>query len=166
MTSKSKNRASTPAQAAKRDGLKLDLLPNLLGYRLRRAQLSVFRDFVDSMASDGLTPGQFGLLTLIGANPGLHQSRLAEAIGVDRSTMVTALNRLEGRGWIERGPSPSDRRAFAVMLTALGQSVLARSKRRVRAHEKRVSGSLTADQRNALMDLLEALTPGNAATPM
>jgi len=165
MKSNSKKQASTRAQATKASDLKLDLLPDLLGYRLRHAQLSVFRDFVRSMASDGLTPGQFGLMTLIGANPGLNQSRLAEAIGVDRSTMVTALNRLEGRDWIERRPSPSDRRAFAVSLTALGQTVLARSKRRVRAHEKRIAGSLTPAQHETLMELLEALTPGNAATP-
>ncbi len=165
MKANSKKPVTTQERAAKGGDLKLDLLPNLLGYRLRRAQINVFRDFVHSMASDGLTPGQFGLLTLIGANPGLNQSRLAEAIGVDRSTMVTALNRLEGRGWIERGPSPSDRRAFAVALTALGQTVLARSKRRVRAHEKRIAGTLSSGQRETLMDLLEALTPGNAATP-
>jgi DNA-binding MarR family transcriptional regulator len=158
---KTKRTARTGSSAS--NGLKMDVLPELLGYRLRRAQLGVFRDFVDAMASDGLTPGQFGLLTLIGANPGLNQSRLAEAIGVDRSTMVTALNRLEGRGWIERGPSPSDRRAFAVSLTELGQTVLARSKRRVRAHEKRIAGNLSPSQRETLMTLLDALTPGNAA---
>ncbi len=145
------------AKAKYAESLKLDLLPELLGYRLRQAQLSVFRDFAESMASDGLTPGQFGLMTLIGANPGLNQSRLAEAIGVDRSTMVTALNRLEGRGWIERTPSPSDRRAFKVSLTSTGQTVLARSKRRVRTHEKRIAASLTEAQHKTLMTLLDAL---------
>ena len=160
-----KKQATKQASTTKDNGLKLDLLPELLGYRLRRAQLGVFRDFVGSMASDGLTPGQFGLLTLIGANPGLNQSRLAEAIEVDRSTMVTAVNRLEGRGWIERGPSPTDRRAFAVSLTALGQTVLARSKRRVRAHEKRIARTLSPAQRETLMKLLNELTPGNAAGP-
>lgn len=163
-TNKAK-RAAPRTRSAKGDGLKLDLLPDLLGYRLRRAQLSVFHDFVDAMASDGLTPGQFGLMTLIGANPGVNQSRLAEAIGVDRSTMVTALNRLEKRDWISRSPSPSDRRAFAVTLTALGQSVLARSKRRVRAHEKRIAESLSANQHKSLMELLDLLSQGSAAAP-
>ena len=153
------NRSAKRAKAKNGEGLKLDLLPELLGYRLRQAQLSVFRDFAETMASDGLTPGQFGLLTLIGANPGLNQSRLAEAIGVDRSTMVTALNRLEGRGWIERAPSPSDRRAFEVSLTPAGQAVFARSKRRVRTHEKRIAAALSPTQHQTLMTLLDALAP-------
>lgn len=163
MTANAKNRAARGDAPGGNNALKRDLLPELLGYRLRQAQLGVFRDFVDAMASDGLTPGQFGLLTLIGANPGLNQSRLAEAIGVDRSTMVTALNRLEGRGWIARGPAPTDRRAFAVALTKAGQAVLARSKRRVRAHEKRIATLLTPAERETLMTLLETLAQGTGA---
>lgn len=159
MKSNTNSRATKRAPVKNGESLKLDLLPDLLGYRLRQAQLSVFRDFAETMASDGLTPGQFGLMTLIGANPGLNQSRLAEAIGVDRSTMVTALNRLEGRGWIDRAPSPSDRRAFKVSLTPLGQTVLARSKRRVRTHEKRIAATLSPAQHEALMTLLDALVP-------
>ena len=53
------------------------MLPGLLGYRLRLAQQVVFRDFAKSVAE--LSPGRVGILLLIDANPGVTQSRLAEA---------------------------------------------------------------------------------------
>ena len=80
MKSNANSRATRRPPAKNGESLKLDLLPDLLGYRLRQAQLSVFRDFAETMASDGLPPGPFGLMPLIGATPGLNQSRLAEAI--------------------------------------------------------------------------------------
>ena len=51
-------------------GAKIDygVLPSLIGYNLRRAQLKVFQNFQSIMAPFDLTPGQFGVLTLIGEN--------------------------------------------------------------------------------------------------
>ena len=80
--------------------LKPGALPQLLGYRLRLAQQAVFRDFAASV--QGLSPGRVGLLIFIDANPGVTQSRLAEAVERDRSTMVGVLDQLQARGLIER----------------------------------------------------------------
>ena len=67
------------------DDIDFDVLPGLIGYHLRRAQVAVFAHFADSIARQA-TPGQFGVLTLIGVNPGLTQSALASAVGIERST--------------------------------------------------------------------------------
>jgi len=75
-------------------------LSGLIGYRLRRAQQELFRDFAASIPD--LSPGRAGLLLLIEANPGVTQSRLAQAVALDRSTMVGVLDALEARGWLER----------------------------------------------------------------
>src|SRR5687768_16275743 len=82
--------------ASRGDGpLDHGLLPRLVGYQLRLAQLAVFRDFDRATADLGLTPGRFGMLVLIEANPGVTQSELARAVGLDRSTMVALLDQLE-----------------------------------------------------------------------
>ncbi len=80
--------------------LKPGVLPELLGYRLRLAQRAVFRDFASSVAE--LSPGRAGMLLLVEANPGVTQSRLADAVGLDRSTMVGVIDALEARDLIER----------------------------------------------------------------
>src|SRR5205814_10177301 len=80
--------------------LKPGILPGLLGYRLRLAQRALFRDFAASVAE--LSPGRVGILLLIEANPGVTQSRLAQAVSLERSTMVGVLHALQDRGLVER----------------------------------------------------------------
>ena len=135
--------------------LKPGLLPDLLGYRLRLAQQAVFRDFGDTVTD--LSPGRVGILMLIDANPGVTQSRLAHAVGLDRSTMVGVLHALEARSLVERRRG-EDRRTNGLWLTASGLKVVAGLKRRIRVHERRVAARLTPAERARLLALLEKLT--------
>jgi DNA-binding MarR family transcriptional regulator len=96
---------------------------------------------------------------IIEANPGLAQSRLAEAVGLDRSTLVPLLDRFEAEGVVERRAG-ADRRSNGLFLTPEGKRFLARVKRRVEEHEKRLLERLTAVERAALFQLLERLSTG------
>jgi DNA-binding MarR family transcriptional regulator len=146
--------ATMRAQGRRRE-LDWGLLPGLLGYTLRRAQVAVFADVARAVPE--LTPGQFGVLVLVEQNAGMNQSELGEALGVDRSTVVATLDRLEARGLLARAPSPSDRRAHALELTAAGRALLTDAARRVSAHEARVARGLSAEERAQLMALLARL---------
>lgn len=129
-------------------------MAGLLGYRLRRAQQAVFRDFAASVRD--LSPGHTGMLMLVDANPGVTQSRLARAVGLDRSTMVGVLDLLETRGWIERRRG-EDRRTNGLSLTGAGRAMLRRVRRSIATHEKRVARRLTPAERVELLGLLEKL---------
>jgi DNA-binding MarR family transcriptional regulator len=135
--------------------LKPGLLPSLLGYRLRLAQQAVFRDFASSVAE--LSPGRVGILLLLEANPGVTQGRLAQAVSLDRSTMVGVVDMLEGRGLIERRRG-ADRRTNGLWLTPEGRAMVARLKRRIQAHERRVAARLSAQERAQLLALLAKLS--------
>ena len=126
-------------------------LPQLLGYRLRLAQQVVFRDFAASV--QGLSPGRVGLLIYIDANPGVTQSRLAEAAKRDRSTMVGVLDQLEARGLIERRRG-ADRRTNGLWLTRAGRALLSRALRNIARHEQRIAARLSAAERRQLLELL------------
>ena len=130
------------------------LLPELIGYNLRRAHDRVVGDFMTAMAGHDVTPGQFGVLTLIEANSGLNQTQLGNAIGIDRSTVVAVIDRLEDRGLVERAPSPTDRRSYALRLSPDGARLLAVLRPLVRRHEARIAADLTADERETLRRLL------------
>jgi DNA-binding MarR family transcriptional regulator len=140
--------------------LDFGMLPDLLGYRLRLAQLAVFRDFERSVGVLGVSPGRVGVLVLVEANPGLAQSRLAEAVGLDRSTLVPLLDRFEREGLLERRAGP-DRRTNGLHLTAEGRRHLARVKRAVREHEGRMLTVLSEAERATLIGLLGRLTEAN-----
>lgn len=135
--------------------LKQGVLPGLLGYRLRLAQQAVFRDFSASVAE--LSPGRVGILLLIDANAGVTQSRLAQAVSLERSTMVGVLHALQGRGLVERRRG-ADRRTNGLWLTPRGRTLVARLKRRIHMHEKRVAARLSPAERDQLIGLLEKLT--------
>ena len=138
------------------DDLDLGPLPGLLGYQLRLAQLAVFRDFERAAGGLGVSPGRFGLLALVEANPGVSQSRLAHAVGLDRSTMVAVLDQLEDRRLVERRAGP-DRRTNGLWLTREGKRLVARLKRRIAEHEARIAGRLSAKERATLFELLRRL---------
>lgn len=145
----------------------LGVLPNLLGYTLRRTQEMVFNNFLNNvtarLASGGLTPGQFGVIAIIAANPGLKQIALGSALGVDRSTIVAAVDKLEQRGLVERRPVPNDRRAHALNLTAEGQRMYKKALALIERHETRIAGGLSPQERAQLLLLLEKVA--RAAEP-
>lgn len=130
------------------------LLPGLLGYRLRLAQQAVFRDFGESVSD--LPPGRVGILLIIDANPGVTQTRLAQAVGLDRSTLVGVLHALEARSLVERRRG-KDRRTNGLLLTRAGRALVTDLKRRIRVHERRVAARLTAEERTQLLELLARL---------
>lgn len=138
------------------------VLPSLLGYVLRRTQSAVFADFAATFAKAGeaLTPGEFGLLVLVERNPGLSQTALARALGIDRSTLVPILDRLQGRGLLVRRPSPTDGRTHALALTAPGRTTLGQFSRLVRRHERRIARRLSSDETRLLIELLEKVRSG------
>lgn len=138
------------------DGLDYGPLPRLIGYHLRRAQAAVFAHFTENIGGRA-TPGQYGVLTLIGANPGLSQSALARAVGVERSTMVAVIDGLEGRGLVERRPSPVDRRSYALILSPAGEALLGELKVLVEAHDRKATEHLDAAGKALLVDLLRRL---------
>lgn len=132
------------------------ILPGLLGYQLRLAQLATFRDFERHVGALGVSPGRVGVLALIEANPGVTQSELARAVGLDRSTMVPLLDGFERRGVLERHRG-ADRRTNGLWLTSSGKRLLSEIKQRIGAHEKRIAVRLSRAERAQLMVLLKKL---------
>lgn len=137
------------------------LLPDLVGYNLRRAQIAVFQNFRAATADFDITPGQLGVLILIDSNDGLSQSELGDALGIDRSTMVAVIDRLERRDLVVRAPSPADRRSYALRLSDAGATMLQGIMPAVLAHERSVTETLSDEERAVLVRLLAKLANGD-----
>ena len=135
----------------------LGLLPGLIGYQLRLAQRAIFADFADAVDGAGISPGLFGILVIIDANAGLTQQALADAAHLDRSTMVTVIDKLEHRKLVER--RAADRRSNGLFLTAAGATLLRSLRRKVAQHERRVVQNLSERERSQLVSLLQRILP-------
>jgi DNA-binding MarR family transcriptional regulator len=130
-------------------------LDGLLGYLLRRAQGAMHRDFMAAVASFELTQKQAATLWLIQANPGVSQAEVASALGMDRATMMALTDRLEGRGFVIRRRSSTDRRRQDLYLTPSGQSILKKCKARIAKHDERFRAMFTAQELESLVDALK-----------
>lgn len=138
------------------------LLTELVGYALRRAQVAVFGDFGRVMADLPLplSSGEFAVLVLVERNPDLSQTALARAIGVDRSTLVPILDRLERNGLVARKAAPRDRRRHALALGRRGARLMAGYVAAARKHDKRVQRGLSPREAAQLLRLLDRLREG------
>jgi DNA-binding MarR family transcriptional regulator len=152
-------RSGTSANRPRKSAARLGLLPGLLGYQLRLAQRAIFDDFADAMGELEVSPGLFGMLVIIEANPGLKQTELAHAAQLDRSSLVPALDKLEARQLVARRASPEDRRVNGLWLTPEGAALLKQLKKRVARHEERLVRGLTAAERATLAALLQRILP-------
>jgi DNA-binding MarR family transcriptional regulator len=129
-----------------------------LGYLLRRAQMLAYADFIAELSELNLSPGQFGVLTVIDTNPGLRQSEVSAALGIQKTNFVAVLNEFERRGLAERRAAAGDRRSYALYLTAQGKALLRRARAAQARHEARLVEPLAAKERTQLLGLLAKLT--------
>jgi DNA-binding MarR family transcriptional regulator len=138
-------------------GLDYDVLDDLLGYSLRRAQVAMFLAFDAATRGLDITPPRFTALVVIGANPGINQSVLGRVLGIARSGAMALTDWFEARGWVERRRRSDDGRAWGLHLTRRGERLVARMKRSVRRHDRRRAAVLTAAERRELLRLLNKL---------
>ncbi|BAI75028.1 transcriptional regulator (plasmid) [Azospirillum sp. B510] len=158
-----------PAKAtAEEDAGAVDLgiLGESVGFLLKRAQMAVFADFIETFAPLDLRPAQFSVLVIIGRNPGLKQSQVSAALNIKRTNFVPLLDSLEERGLVARKLAIGDRRSHALHLTAKGSALLAELHRLWADHERRICEQIGADGRDQLLRLLGGvITAGNGSAP-
>ena len=129
-------------------------LADLIGYALRRAQLRVFEDFYATLSVVGITPARFSTLSIIDANPGISQTVLAQTLDIARSGVVILIDTLEKLALVSREPISTDKRAYALHLTAGGKTALLRIRKQVAIHEARVCAHLGKAEKRLLLDML------------
>ncbi len=136
------------------DEIDYGILDTLVGYKLRRAQVNLFSDFSEQCSRFGITPGLFGVLSIVERNPGLTQTAIANALGNDRSAMVSVVDRLESMNVVERKPSASDRRSHALYLTKHGEAFYKELVNEVLKHEASFLSLLKEGERELIIDIL------------
>jgi len=138
-------------------GLDYDVLDDLLGYSLRRAQVAMFMSFHQATRGMHITPPRFTALVMIGANPGLSQSVLGNVLGIARSGAMLLADWFEERGLVERRHRTDDGRAWGLYLTRRGELLVARMKRRVVHYDRKRTARLSHGERRELQRLLNKL---------
>jgi len=132
----------------------MDVMRSFIGYALRRAQLSAFDDLIHALEVVDLRPAYFSVLYVISENPGLNQSEVSTALGIQRTNFVTMVDNLEAQGLITRQAAKKDRRSHALHLTPKGIAVFNRARDLHVEHEARLVEKLGHGGREQLLPLL------------
>lgn len=155
------NETSDMAGAANvSDELDQGFLPELLGRQIRVTYLATFRIVEQGLMAFGITPQQFALMMIVDRNPGSRQSLLARARGLDKSTLVPMIDRLERDGLLERRPLPTDRRIKTIWITERGREVLDLAVPAVQDSDRLIGGNLSDEERAEFLRLMEKVRSG------
>jgi DNA-binding MarR family transcriptional regulator len=123
----------------------------------------------------GVDARQVSLLREIAAEEGRSQHALGRAMRVPASRMVALIDEMEHRGLVQRRPSPVDRRARALYLTARGRAILRQVMAISIQHESSLLAGLEPKEQTQLtallgkvaasQDLLAGIHPGVGTKP-
>lgn len=147
------DKSDTPEQPE----VDLGRLGDFIGFRLRRIQNHLSRNFAARNADWNLRSGLFSSLAIISANPGISQNLLSREVGLDKSATVQIVDDLEARGWAQRRRSPHDRRFYELMVTEAGQAALDALFAHLEETERDVVAHLSVEERVLLHSLLDRI---------
>jgi DNA-binding MarR family transcriptional regulator len=134
-----------------------DELHDDLGYLLARLARRMAAVEAPALERHGLSMWGYVVLSSVVTQPERPQIAVAQAVGLDRTSMVAVLDELEGAGYVRRQPHPTDRRARLIEATTKGVKALVAVRREIRALEDAFVARLPADQRAVLRPTLRGL---------
>lgn len=135
------------------------------GHLIRRAQQRHQDIYAEEVGPNGPTSRQFAVMLTICQRPGLTQTELVGATGIDRSTIGDMLDRLAGKGLIERRRLSHDGRANALCATQSGRRVVAEALPGVMRAQARILERLPPGQHKEALEILRLLAGIDADFP-
>jgi DNA-binding MarR family transcriptional regulator len=136
-----------------------------LGLLLSQLGTHAALSFGHKIAGFGISPPHVGMLRWIHANGGKNQRELAAHLGLVPSRLVVLLDELETKGLIARERSVEDRRSQQLQLTRKGTRLLEKVERIATAHDADLGSSLTALERETLIELCAKLAADRGLPP-
>ena len=114
--------------------------------------------FAERIAALDLTPPQAGLLRAVASEPGRSQQAVAEQLRIQPSRFVALVDELERRGVVERRRNETDRRLYALHLTATGEELMRDIGQVASEHENDICSALSASSNAAASAFSTAAT--------
>lgn len=134
-----------------------DVRVDSLGYALRKAQVRSYDLFHEWLGDSGLSPARLTALSIIASQPDTNQASLARQLGISGPTALKLVDALETSGLVRRRSVASDRRRYALVLTAPGRERMEQASAQLDAYERRLAEGLTPGERQQLIQLLERI---------
>lgn len=134
-----------------------------LMFLLSWASHAITTEHAAGLAELGISPRAYCVLSKAMTGD-LTQRQLGDVCGIDKTTMVVALDELEKAGLAERRPSSTDRRARIVVVTKAGERVVAKAHMIAADIQADVLAGFSARDREVFLRVLATLVDGRLST--
>jgi len=105
----------------------------------------------------GVYRSQHRLLMILGRNPDISQTMLAEKLEISPAAVTVSLKKLEKSGYIARQCSEEDNRINRVVITQKGQDVIAQSINYFREMDLAFFEGFSEEEKDRLENMLERI---------
>ena len=126
-------------------------------FLLVRVGFAIKARAVEEFDQTGFSPYHHSVLALLDEGARDTQAAIADALQLDRGTLVGLLDSLQEHGLIERHRDQNDRRRHIVTLTPAGRSQLARFRTIIASLEREFLGPLDDTERAGLLEVLSRI---------
>ena len=93
--------------------------------RLFRVWMKAYKAVFDNVSRDiagyGLSLDQFKILELLYSKGPHPIQKISDTLSIPSGSITYVVDKLEGKGWVTRRPSPTDRRGYLAALTEAGE---------------------------------------------
>jgi DNA-binding MarR family transcriptional regulator len=110
--------------------------------------------FAERLNALQLLPPDAGVLRLLRMSAGISQQELAARLRIHPSRLVSIVDNLEKRKFVERKVNPDDRRLYSLHLTSSGVEILGQIGKVAREHQDALFSALSSEERVELASLL------------
>jgi len=146
---------TTPPDATPAGRLVEARLHHVLGYQLAQATIATTVVYMNEVGEPfELRPVEYTILSLINENPDGSSAQLAQALAVTAPNITMWIDKLEGRGLVQRTRNETDKRAQHLRLTPKGTALVVQATEKLLVGEREALSHLSDGERTILIELL------------
>lgn len=128
-----------------------------IGFLLSKAAQKIKSNADEELETYNISSQHFGVLIYLNQIENVSQIDIANALLIDRTTMVKIIDQLENENYVQRLKNPTDRRKYNIVISNEGKQLLAKVEKRIKEIEQEFLSPLSKDEVNNLISNLKKL---------
>ena len=130
-------------------------LEKSIGFKINQTANKLNNKYNQLLQEYDIAPEQRATLEIIKYEADVNQTKIANILAKDKTTISRTLNTLENKGFIKK--TQKDKRTNLIEITPNGENILSESSACVKDFRTRFSSKLKDDELNTLINLLEKI---------
>ena len=128
-------------------------LKNSIGFKINQSANKINNKFNNVLQKYKIAPEQRATLEIIKFEKDVNQTKIADILAKDKTTISRTLSTLEKKGLIQK--EAINKRTNLIKLTVLGEEILEESQKSVQEFRKGLFSNLNKEEANKLVELLK-----------